>query len=218
MTPRLKIFTVSSIGVAFVGAFWLISEPDNSNSGAEIALDTSSEISPSDTTEPPPPATEKAASTEKVGQTAESETATKRRQSTNNDVYLPPRFLQENAYLSNDPNKLSPEAIKLKELDLPEKTAIPTLLTLMDSLRGVANQGAFPTGENIEVTNGLLGLNYRKVAYLPQNHPRINQRGELTDRWGTPYHFHFASSKKVQIRSAGADRVSFTDDDLVFGN
>ncbi|MFC5050435.1 hypothetical protein ACFPK9_07405 [Rubritalea spongiae] len=132
--------------------------------------------------------------------------------------FLPKRFIQAEAKLGNDPNdptQLSEEAELLRDMNLPEKTALHHLHTLLDSMRGIANQGYYDTGENVDITNTLLGKNYRKIAYLPDNHPRITRYGELADKWGTPYFFHFLSSKNVEIQSAGPDKEMHTDDDIL---
>ena len=53
-------------------------------------------------------------------------------------------------------------------------------------------------------------------ALIPPDHPAINRRGELCDRWGTPFFFHAESAKQMSIRSAGPDKKMWTDDDVVF--
>jgi hypothetical protein len=76
--------------------------------------------------------------------------------------------------------------------------------------------GALPTAEdNSRVMSQLRGANPAKRAWFPPEHPRVNNKGELLDAHGTPYNFHFESSQKVTLRSAGSDREFFTDDDLV---
>lgn len=126
-------------------------------------------------------------------------------------------FNQSEALLQNDPSdpiQLSEEVELLKNLEQSEQLAMNQIFILLNSMRGIANQGYYQTGGNLEVTNSLLGENYRKIAYLPEGHARINQLGELTDKWGTPYDFHFLSSKDVEVRSAGPDGKIYTDDDI----
>ena len=72
-----------------------------------------------------------------------------------------------------------------------------------------------PWGENRDITTSLTGSNARSIALLPRRHPAINTAGELIDRWGTPYFFHQLSGTRMEIRSAGPDRVLHTDDDVV---
>jgi hypothetical protein len=70
-----------------------------------------------------------------------------------------------------------------------------------------------PVGENAEITAALTGDNPAQFAFIPKNHPAINARGELCDRWGTPFHFHQLSGQIMEIRSAGPDRKFGTADD-----
>ena len=133
-------------------------------------------------------------------------------------VYLGERFVQSKAKLRNDPSdpeQVPEEAELLENLEQSEKSAVGSIYSLLESLRGSANQGYFPTGSNLDVTNALLGQNYQKVAFLPASHPRVSQQGQLVDQWGTPYDFHFESSTEVSIRSAGPDQEIYTDDDIV---
>lgn len=78
--------------------------------------------------------------------------------------------------------------------------------------------GAYPAGENnAQFVNALLGANREKLPLLPRDHPRLNPKGEIVDAWGTPFFFHQNSRNSVEVRSAGADRLLFTADDLVAG-
>jgi len=73
-----------------------------------------------------------------------------------------------------------------------------------------------PTGENAEITAALTGHNKVGFAFIPPDNPAINAKGELCDRWGTPYFFHQLSGERMEIRSAGPDRTLWTADDVVF--
>jgi hypothetical protein len=44
---------------------------------------------------------------------------------------------------------------------------------------------------------------------------KLNDKGELVDRWGTPYFFHQLSRDHMEIRSAGPDKVMWTQDDPI---
>ncbi|MEO6244503.1 MAG: hypothetical protein ABIQ12_03625 [Opitutaceae bacterium] len=70
-----------------------------------------------------------------------------------------------------------------------------------------------PVGENGEITAALSGANPLRFAFLPRGHPAVNPRGELCDRWGTPFRFHALSGQQMEIRSAGPDRTFGTPDD-----
>jgi hypothetical protein len=71
-----------------------------------------------------------------------------------------------------------------------------------------------PLGDNADIAAALAGHNRRRIVFLPASHPALRD-GLLRDREGTPYHFHPRSSDAIDVRSAGPDRVLFTDDDLV---
>jgi hypothetical protein len=79
-----------------------------------------------------------------------------------------------------------------------------------------ALRGGNPIGENAEITAALTGRNKLGFAFIPPGHPAINDKGELCDRWGTPFFFHQMSGEKLEVRSAGPDRLLWTADDVVF--
>jgi hypothetical protein len=70
-----------------------------------------------------------------------------------------------------------------------------------------------PVGENAEIAAALTGDNVHRFAFIPPRHRAINDRGELCDRWGTPFRFHQLSGRQMEIRSAGPDRKFGTADD-----
>jgi len=78
-----------------------------------------------------------------------------------------------------------------------------------------ATHGTNPVGENAEIVRVLTGRNALEFAFIPPNHPAINAKGELCDRWGTPFFFHQLSGVQMEIHSAGPDRVMWTADDQV---
>ena len=71
-----------------------------------------------------------------------------------------------------------------------------------------------PIGDNREITDTFLGTNPNGIIFLRAGHPAINARGELCDRWGTPFVFHAESGRKMEVRSAGPDRRPWTNDDV----
>lgn len=73
-----------------------------------------------------------------------------------------------------------------------------------------------PVGENAEITAALTGKNPAQFAFISPHHRAINTRGELCDRWGTPFRFHQVSGTQMEIRSAGPDRKFGTADDTQF--
>lgn len=72
-----------------------------------------------------------------------------------------------------------------------------------------------PVGENVEITAALMGRNRLHFAFIPADCAALNSKGELCDRWGSPYFFHQLSGQKMEIRSAGPDRRLWTADDEV---
>jgi len=73
-----------------------------------------------------------------------------------------------------------------------------------------------PVGENVEIAAALTGENPAKFVFISPRHRAINARGELCDRWGTPFRFHQVSGTQMEIRSAGPDRKFATPDDALF--
>jgi hypothetical protein len=76
-------------------------------------------------------------------------------------------------------------------------------------------QYAPPLGDNQDITAALTGHNKLHVVFIPPDHPAIDAKGRLLDRWGTPYFFHARSADTFDIRSAGPDKILFTEDDVV---
>ena len=84
---------------------------------------------------------------------------------------------------------------------------------LIEFYRRIYNENPV-AGVNEDVVEALIGYNAKKVGLIPDNHPAIDERGRLIDRWGTPYIFHAISGKHMQIVSAGPDLKTGTADDL----
>lgn len=77
-------------------------------------------------------------------------------------------------------------------------------------------QAGNPVGENAEITRALTGDNPLRFRFIRPDHPAINARGELCDRWGTPFRLHQVSGTDMEIRSAGPDRRFGTADDAAW--
>ena len=75
--------------------------------------------------------------------------------------------------------------------------------------------GENPVGTNAEIMAAVMGGNPKQAMLGPPEGMGLNENGELIDRWGTPYFFHQLSRDQMEIRSAGADKVMWTDDDAV---
>ena len=89
--------------------------------------------------------------------------------------------------------------------------------TLVDNfLTAVKEPYRPPLGDNEDLVRALTGGNRYGDVFLATNDPHLNERGQLVDRWGTPYHVHPRAADAIDIRSAGPDRILFTPDDLMF--
>lgn len=75
--------------------------------------------------------------------------------------------------------------------------------------------GENPVGTNAEIMKAIMGGNPKGAQLGPPEGQTLNEKGELTDRWGTPYFFHQLSKDLMEIHSAGPDRRMWNDDDLV---
>ena len=75
--------------------------------------------------------------------------------------------------------------------------------------------GENPVGTNAEIMASIMGGNPKQARLGPPEEMKLNEKGELLDRWETPYFFHQLSRDRMEIRSAGADKVMWTEDDPV---
>lgn len=75
--------------------------------------------------------------------------------------------------------------------------------------------GENPVGTNAEIMKAVMGGNSKGAILGPPEGQSLDGKGELLDRWGTPYFFHQLSRSSMEIRSAGPDRVMGTEDDVV---
>ncbi len=75
--------------------------------------------------------------------------------------------------------------------------------------------GENPVGTNAEIMAATMGNNPTHAKLGPPEGVKLNAKGELLDRWGTPYFFHQLSHDHMEIRSAGPDKVMWTEDDPV---
>lgn len=102
-------------------------------------------------------------------------------------------------------------------LNRPEGNGVRDLAVVYDLFDHYRERyGAFPTGEdNSQIVNALTGNNPERLAFIDRTHPAISASGELLDRWGTAFVFHFMSHDALEIRSAGPDRELYTSDDLL---
>ncbi len=116
-----------------------------------------------------------------------------------------------NPYAEEEPSRLA------DRLNAPGADIASDLRVLNEVMAGYrsATHGGNPIGQNADITAALTGRNSLGFAFIPPNHPAINSKGELCDRWGTPFFFHQESGTQMEIRSAGPDRRLWTADDAV---
>lgn len=75
--------------------------------------------------------------------------------------------------------------------------------------------GGNPEGTNAEIMRAVMGANRVQAKLGPRDGQTLNEKGELLDRWGTPYFFHQLSKNEMEVRSFGPDRTMYTSDDIV---
>jgi hypothetical protein len=105
------------------------------------------------------------------------------------------------------------------QLNAPDSTIardLDALRQMLEAWRSNFPHDGNPVGENNEITAALTGDNRLHLVLIPKSHPAINSRGELCDRWGTPFRFHQLSGERMEIRSAGPDRKFGTADDALW--
>lgn len=71
-----------------------------------------------------------------------------------------------------------------------------------------------PVGENEEIFVALRGKNPKKIRYLPDQFPGLQDDGRVVDRWGTPWRFHALSGREMEVLCAGPDCLFGTQDDI----
>ncbi|MCB1228645.1 MAG: hypothetical protein KDN19_00165 [Verrucomicrobiae bacterium] len=101
----------------------------------------------------------------------------------------------------------------LNQADHSPEADLAFIQDALNTYRAAFHENPFG-GENEEIVAGLTGRNARGLVVLPPDHPAINQRGQLLDRWGTPYFFHPVSRDEMDVTSAGPDHQLFTGDDV----
>jgi hypothetical protein len=111
------------------------------------------------------------------------------------------------------------EAVEIShKLEAPETSPEDDITNLNEVLafyRMVFNENPV-AGDNQSVMAALMGHNDRGIVVFPSDHPSLNARGELLDRWETPYYFHALSAKMMEIVSLGPDQKLGTNDDIIY--
>jgi hypothetical protein len=106
--------------------------------------------------------------------------------------------------------------MRLNAADGNAQEDVETLVGLIGQyLSSMQNRQGWPLGSSRDLARVLTGDNPLHLTVIASDHPAINARGYLVDRWGTPYQLHQLSSRVIDVRSAGPDRELFTADDVV---
>ena len=112
----------------------------------------------------------------------------------------------------------NPEARLADDLNLPGgdiRSDLAIVSSMVVAYRSIYPGKGNPIGDNRDIVETLLGGNPNGIIFLRRGNRAINAQGELCDRWGTPFFFHAESGTKMEIRSAGPDRMMWTEDDAV---
>jgi hypothetical protein len=78
----------------------------------------------------------------------------------------------------------------------------------------VKGDDPLPLGANEEIAAALRGRNRMQLRFVAETSAIFNTKGQIVDRWGVPLYFHAISRDRVEIRSAGPDKVMWTADDV----
>ncbi len=111
----------------------------------------------------------------------------------------------------------APEAHLADDLNLPAgniRADLSIIASVFAAYRSIYPGRGNPVGDNREITDTLLGRNPNGIIFLQPGHRAINAKGELCDRWGTPFSFHAKSGIRMEVRSAGPDKKMRTPDDV----
>jgi hypothetical protein len=73
----------------------------------------------------------------------------------------------------------------------------------------------FPIGGNKDFSAALQGENPGREIFVRRDHPVFSAAGLLIDRWGSPLIVHPQAWGRLELRSAGPDRIPYNQDDLV---
>ncbi|HEY5791708.1 MAG TPA: hypothetical protein VIS74_00320 [Chthoniobacterales bacterium] len=129
-----------------------------------------------------------------------------------------PRIYQI-ALAQADGTQSLPEILEISHrLNEPEGNIHNDLETVQQlfSIYSRFNDNAVPAApDNEGITSMLRGNNPKRFSVLPPGSSAklLNAKGELIDRWGTPYFMHTVSRELIEIRSAGPDRILWNGDD-----
>jgi hypothetical protein len=96
----------------------------------------------------------------------------------------------------------------------PENDLTQVARLIENYLLLVKNAGTRPLAVNADFAAAFRGMNPAQERFLSDEHPALNDAGELVDRWGSPLFFHALGGGRYEVRSAGPDRTMWTTDDI----
>lgn len=118
-----------------------------------------------------------------------------------------------------NPGSQTPTAPFFTDYGSENQTAKQDLQNVADALQHfwllIKNPDTLNVMSNETIMRSLTGQNPHQLRFIDQNHPFLNDNGELLDRWKTPLLFHPEGPKKIGLRSAGPDKTLFTADDVI---
>ncbi|MGL4398530.1 MAG: hypothetical protein ACRCXD_01565 [Luteolibacter sp.] len=79
----------------------------------------------------------------------------------------------------------------------------------------IKESSRFPIGGNEDLSAALRGENANREVFVSTGHPVFSSEGLLVDRWGSPLIVHPEAWRRLELRSAGPDRVPHNADDLI---
>jgi len=108
-------------------------------------------------------------------------------------------------------------AANAERLNDPDSTVNEDLQIVGELLRVYTRYiGSAPEGGlNEEIVACFRGKNPMKITFLGSDNAKLNEAGELLDRFGTPYYFHPVSADQIEVRSAGPDQKLWSNDDVL---
>lgn len=119
------------------------------------------------------------------------------------------RFAQEQAEWDQEKKALGIVSDGLPRVTVETNGIAGAILNYHEKL------GEYPTGENAAIAKALFGENRLKIPFLGWKPQNLSSEGELLDPWGTPYQIKMSADGPIEIRSAGADLLFWTEDDAV---
>ncbi len=99
--------------------------------------------------------------------------------------------------------------------NLPPENDLTLIARLMDNFTILVKSSPNRLmSVNEDWAAAFVGNNSANERFLSDQHASLNAKGQLVDRWHTPLFFHALSARQFEIRSAGPDRILWTDDDI----